>query len=204
MKRVFCALIFVGLLGQFAAAQVEPLANPAHAAASARVMKKYHEVMLLGQLLPINFSQSQWNKVLDAVEAAREQVRKTEENEYNVLIGDEGMLDDMIDAALKKDQEPDVKKIAKFQADLKALGETRAIFAAGNVTAVFDAVKKVGHVGQLHEMENSLNINLIDPSKDPKKMTEDEKLRFFVKTILLDPDAYPLMVKLSVKASLGK
>lgn len=203
MKRSLIAILCLSLFCTSALAQ-QPLATPEHAAASARVMKKFHQVMLIGQLLPILFNKDQWNSVLEAVEKTREQVRKTQENEYNVLVGDESILDDMIDAGLKKEQEPDLKKLTKFETDLKNLGITRQIVAAGNVETVMTVVKKVADVGQLHEMEGSLNIHDLDPSLDPKTMSEDDKLRFFIKSVLLDPDAYELMVKISIKASPAK
>lgn len=203
MKRCLIAILCLGLFSTAALSQ-QPLATPQHAAASTRVMKKYHQVMLLCQLLPILFDKGQWNSVLEAVDKTREQVRKTQENEYTVLVGDESSLDDMIDAGLQKEQIPELKKLTKVQNDLKALGITRSIIAAGNVETVMDAIKKVANEGQLHEMEGSLNIQLIDSAQDEKKMSEDDKLRFFIKNVILDPDAYDLMIKIMTKASPAK
>lgn len=179
----------------------QTLSNPEHAAASARVMSKYHDLILYAQLLPINFTQPQWNTVLAAVEQARAQVRKTEDNEYTVLVGDESMLDDMITAATTKGQIPDVNKLRKFVTDINKLHTVRAVIGGSNTATVIDAIKKTADSGQLKEMQNSLDIHGIDPSKDPAKMTDDEKLTFFVQNVILDPAAYPLMVKIAATAS---
>ena len=47
---------------------------------------------------------------------------------------------------------------------------------------------------------NSLAPQLLDPSLDPKTMTESDKLRFFIQEIFLDPQAYDIMLALQKTA----
>lgn len=200
MKKILAFLLIAGISVQAALCQTAPLSNTAHADAVARVVGKYQTVILYAQLLPLNFKKPQWDSILDAVDAARTNVRKTEDNEYNVMVGDEKLLDDMIDAAKKNGQEPDIKKLDKFVTDLANLRKTRSLIGSMNTGSVLAAVKKAADDGQIKGMEHSLDIHALDPSLDPSKMTDDDKLKFFVQTIFLNPDAYPIMVQLSAIA----
>jgi hypothetical protein len=76
----------------------------------------------------------------------------------------------------------------------------RSAVSTANTDLVLKKFKEVTNVGQQKAAINSLAPQLIDPSLDPKKMSDEDKLRFFIQQIFLDPQCYPILIRLAAKA----
>ena len=163
---------------------------------SAEITLKIHQLGLLQKFLPINFTAKELDAILDQVEVARSQVRKTEDNAYKTLLPYESAVDKAIKNALDKYEVPDHKLAANITHDLLALQQTEQLEAVSNVAIVFKAVEKVCDAGQKNLMANEA-VNM------PAKATKKQKIRAFVNEFLLDPVAYPMLVKMDVKLHQG-
>ncbi len=162
-----------------------------------RVLRKVRELDLLNQILPVLMTKKQLSAVLTEVEKARANVKKTEAAERDALKELEKKLDPAIESAYKEGKVPEVSVLSEYLVAFAKMNRARGIIIEMNTTNVLEVLKKTLNTGQLAAARNALNPKAFDPSADVTKMTDDEKLRYWVKMVLLDVAAYEVLVRLS-------
>lgn len=153
---------------------------------------------LYNQILPLLFTKEQYRAVLPSIERARQRVKETQKLEYGELV----KLDSELDAALKDAAEkgvvPPRETLSKVSGTLNKLSLARRIISDQNVAEVLEAFNKTANAGQKKAAANALNPRWFDRTAKPEEMSDEDKLRIFVREILLHPMAYELMRKLSI------
>ncbi len=162
-----------------------------------QVLAKVRQIDLLNQILPILMTKDQLDKILPVLEKARQAVKDQQRREYEQLVKLEPDLDKAIKDGNDKGLVPGTDVIKKVFVVFKAFAITRKAIADDNTVNVMAIVKATLNAGQIRSMQNALSPGTFDPSLDASKMTDDEKLKFFVQNILLDPAAYDTLVKLA-------
>ncbi|MBL8048767.1 MAG: hypothetical protein JNJ45_08800 [Chthonomonas sp.] len=164
---------------------------------SDEILVKMRQVDMLSQILPAVFTSEQLKKILPVIERCRKTVRETEAKEATVLAALEASLDRSISDALNKKQmpKPDVKN--KIANTIKLLTVIRDQVAQDNAQKVYDVMAKELNTGQLRAISNALNPKRIDPKINTTGWTQERKIKYWVRVVLLDPTTYPLLVKLS-------
>ncbi|MBL8039979.1 MAG: hypothetical protein JNM04_01400 [Chthonomonas sp.] len=195
MKKVFLAIaLFSCVLGSMANAQT----TKADAGKRAdEILAKVHELDLLNQLLPVLMTKEQMRKILPSVEKAREMVKATEKGEAEQLEKLAAKIDPVLKEAYEKNKVPSQDVLLEYAKTFVKLRVVRRSVIESNTTAVLEVVQKTLDKGQLAAARNALDPKLIDPSLDKEKMSDDDKMRFWVKVILLDPQTYTILLKLS-------
>lgn len=163
---------------------------------SDEILEKVKRVDLLNQILPLLLTKDQIKKILPALEKARQAVVDTNAKEFAEL----KKLEPKLDLALKDAKEgktPTREVLIEIASVFKGLEMYRKLVSENNTRDVLAAFTAATNEGQRKAAANSLRLELIDPSLDPKKMTEEEKLKTFVKIILLEPSAYNVLRDLS-------
>lgn len=160
------------------------------------IMHTVHKLDLLNQILPLVMDKEQIGKLLPAIEQARQMVKNTQKSELTEMQRVKAKLDAALKDALDKRQVPSRELLGEVANMYKVFEIKREAIARENTTNVLEAMKKVLNEGQIKAAAGALEPKLLDPSLDPKAMTQDEKLRVFVRVILLDPDAYDLLIEL--------
>lgn len=191
MGVVLCALA----ISPMASAQATK--QEASAKRADEILNKLHELDLLNQLLPVLMTKEQMRKILPSVEKAREMVRATEKGEAEQLEKLAAKIDPVITEAYEKKKVPSIDILTEYAKTFAKLRVVRRSVVEANTTNVLEVVQKTLDKGQLAAARNALEPKYIDPSLDKEKMSDDEKLRFWVKVILLDPQAYTILTKLS-------
>lgn len=166
---------------------------------SDQVLAKVRQIDLLNQILPVLMTKEQLDKILPVVEKARQAVKDQQRRESEELVKLEPDLDKAIKDGNEKGLIPGQEVIKKVYAYFKAFAITRKSITDENTANVMAVVKATLNAGQIRSMQNALSPQSFDPSLDASKMTDDEKLKFFVQNILLDPIAYDVLVKLATK-----
>lgn len=197
MKHIIiCLGIIVGLFAHGHAMQ-----TPEQSKKSAEILAKMRQIDLLTQLIPLALTKDQINTLLPVIERARAKLTQLNKDEATAL----EKLDSKITEAIKKSVETSV---APPKALLDELAEATMKMslnrdAAGDefTDLILKTFTDTCNAGQRKAAANSLAPQLFDPSLKPDKMTEQEKLRFFVRNILLDPQAYDVLVQLAKHAS---
>lgn len=183
------------------------LAGPAPAQSDAARQKdtdaifvKLKQLDLMNHILPMLMTKDQLKKVLPAVEKARQRVRQAQVKEYEALKKYEGRIAEAHKKALESGQVPGRELLTEITNMFKAMEISRSLIADENTDAIVAALKSTLNEGQIKSAINDLNPKLFDASLKPEEMSADQKLRFFVKEIFLDPAAYDVLVLLSQKA----
>ncbi len=161
------------------------------------ILKKARRIDLLSQIMPLLLTKAQMKELLPPIEAARREVTRIEQQEYNELLKIEGKLDSAYAEALKNERSPNRAALADAYATFKYIQIRRNAAAQENVTRMMEVLTKVLNEGQKKAMAGSLKPTL--SGVDPSKMTETQRMRYFAGDILLDPETYPIISQLVAK-----
>lgn len=190
-------------LALFAALWLCPTPASAQTTEAARQQKadelniKLRKIDLYNQILPILLTKEQAVKLLPVIEKARKAVKDTEAAEL------EGMkkLENKLDAALKDAKEKSAvptRELIKEISDMIRAFQVRRLEVIGtNTDNVAKALEPVLNAGQKKAITNALDMRSADGVIDTTKLTDEQKFRFFVQTILLDPLAYEILLEIS-------
>lgn len=193
MRWIVCVLALT--LVAFAGAQG---VDDTTARKSGEIFDKATRLDLMNQILPILFTKEQYRDILPAIERSRQRVRETEKLEADELKKLEPKLDAALKDANEKGAVPARELLTEVATMLRKFGITRRIISDQNTQEVMDAFNKTTNSGQKKAAANALNPRLFDSSAKPEEMKDEDKLRIFVREILLHPMAYEIMRKLSI------
>lgn len=171
------------------------------AAKSREILNKARQLDHLKYFLPMTLSKDQLNKLLSVIEKARANEDKVTLNEHNELVKIESTIDGEIDRGVKQGAVPSqeiMKKLSKLFSDFSIV---RSVVAEENTDIILEAMKKIFRPDQLKIAQNTVNPKDYDPNLKPSTMTDDEKLRFFIKAVILDWTCYDVLLKLAARAS---
>lgn len=194
----FLSLLVVALGASLLTAQIS---NEQRAKRSDEILRKVRQMDIYNQVLPLLLTEKQVNALLPVIERARTEVRKTEATEYDMLLKLEPGLDAALKEAAEQRKVPSVETLKSASDTFKAMNIRRQMVAGENVDAVIAVLEKELTAGQKKTLVGSLRPSLFDPTLDPQKLDDATKMRFFVQTILLDPEAYDVLLKLSRPAA---
>ncbi len=190
------SLVGVALMGSMLTAQLSAEQRGARADS---ITLKARRVDLLNQLLPLVLTKAQLDKILPAIEKARNEVRKAEVIEYDMLVKIEPKLDLAIKEALEEQKMTHEDIMKEAIATFKTIGMRRNAIVSDNTDMVMEVFEKELNAGQKKAAANALRPSLMAPDADPGKLSDEVKMRFFVQYIILDREAYDLMLTMSQK-----
>lgn len=172
--------------------------DDATARKSGEIFDKATKVDLMNQILPILLTKEQYRDILPAVERSRQRVRETERLEAGELKKLEPKLDAALKEANEKGAVPPRELLTEVSTMIRKFGLARRIISDQNTQEVLDAFNKTTNSGQKKAAANALSPKLFDPSAKIEEMKDEDKLRVFIREILLHPMAYDIMRKLSI------
>jgi|CXWL01.1.fsa_nt_gi hypothetical protein len=194
--RLSCVLVILISVVSLSLAQ-----NSDKGKRSEAVLKKARQLDLLNHLLPLTLTKPQINNLLGPIEKCRRKVKEIEDMEATDLIKFEARIDTAVAEGADKGKVPSIDFLKELSRLVNAFYVRRQIAAGENAEIVLAEIKKSWNKGQLTVAANSLNLKEYDPNYDSKTATEDYKLSFYIKDILLDPQAYEVLVRMSKRAS---
>lgn len=161
------------------------------------IMKKARRIDLMSQIMPLLLTNAQIKQLLVPIEAARREVNRVENLEFNELAKIEGKLDTALAEAIKNERSPNRNALADAYATFKFISLRRNATAQDNVTKVMAVLEKTLNEGQKKAMAGSLKPTL--SGFDPSKLTESQRMQYFAGDVLLDPEAYTILSQLVAK-----
>jgi hypothetical protein len=197
MNRIATVFVIMAALGAFVYAQTggsQPTAQETH---STLIVEKIYKVDLLNQILPLLMTKEQLKALLPSIEDARQNVATVKKKEYEELRRLEGMLDRVISEGIEKGEVPKSEDRALAMKTIGSLSMGRQFVAASNSQKVADKLKEVLNKGQLKAAANSLDSRFLE-GKKVEEVSEDERINIFVREVLLHPQAYEVMRKMSL------
>lgn len=191
MKKPLLSLLLLTLL-----ATVAPAQNP-DAARSDAVLKKVAKLDVLIQVVPLLLTKEQFPPILEAIEKVHQKQKELFAQEAKDIAAIDAEVSKAVDDGQKKNIYPPHDLQAKVAGVMRASGIRRSLFYIEMTDIVFDACKKTLNAGQLKTMEKSLKPELLDPSLKVDQMDADAKIKFFIKKVILDPNAYDVLIEMS-------
>ncbi|HTQ10637.1 MAG TPA: hypothetical protein VMI31_11235 [Fimbriimonadaceae bacterium] len=168
---------------------------------SDQVLMKLRQIDLLNMLIPLALTHDQIEKILPAIERARQRVRQAEKDEAATLLKLDGKVTEAIKKSIETSVAPPKELLDELAHTTQAMGDTRDSIALDNTESVLKVFVDTINAGQKKAAINSFSPAFIDPKAKPDTITDDVKLHFFVNNILLDPQAYDILVQMSRHAS---
>ncbi|HVT11575.1 MAG TPA: hypothetical protein VHE55_04860 [Fimbriimonadaceae bacterium] len=196
MKHIFICLGIIFGLFHFGHAQTADQGKR-----SDEIVMRIRQIDLLNQIVPLALKKEQINALLPAIERARARVTQEEKEEAGIL----QKLDGKLTAAIKKSIEENTPppkdlslEIAKTTQDMS---DKRALIVDENTEAVLKVFNDTLDAGQKKVAANSFAASFINPNVKPDEIKESEKINFFIREILLDPQAYDILIQLAKHVS---
>ena len=192
------ALTVVCLLS-FACAFGQATPSPEVSKKSGEILDKIGKLDMLNFLLPLAMTKEQYAKMLPILEKIRVLVRKVQEQEAEELRKLEAEVDAALKDAMDKGLPPTRELRNKIGGTFQKLSQIRQRSIEINVDTMYDALVGIWNAGQKKVAAQSLNPKDYDPNAKVEEMKDEEKIRIFIREIMLHPAAYDVMVKLSQK-----
>ena len=189
--------VFVALICLFSVSSAQ--LTEAQMKESDQILTKIRQMELYNQLLPVLFKPDEARALLPILERHRAEARKIEQSEHKMLRPLDKDLDDVIKRAQEKGELPD-QKVMKHALNLfRTFEMVRKALLDATAQELIQTMRQTLDEGQVRAATNAINPREFDPSLDPEKMTEDEKLVLWVKVVLMDSLAYDIMLGFSRK-----
>lgn len=163
-----------------------------------KVTVKMRQLDILNQILPVLMTPQQINKLLPAIEKSRAAEKKLQTSEAEQL----KKLEPKIDAALKDARDKSLVPSKELQLEviglLQKLAKDRASMVLEQNEAVLKVVEETLDAGQIKAAANAITI----PDSEGSKLQDRARLSRWVRAVLMDPQAYDILVELSRKSGL--
>jgi hypothetical protein len=192
MKHLISLLLLT--VGAVAPAQVKPTAK---AAQSAATMGRIQKIDVLIQVLPLNLKKPQIEALLVQMEKAIEKDREIRTLEDQDLEKLEPKVTDALKDGLDKGVYPPRELQQEVAKLTRAMAIRRQVAMGEMVDAFYAGIDKVMEPGQRTVMAKSLEAALLEPNVKASLVTEEQKIKFFIRKVFLDVAAYQVLLDLS-------
>lgn len=191
--------------GQDQKVEAPPVANSTKV--SDRVIKSEFTYAKISQLniaklvLPLLLDKKQINALLLSIEKCRRQEMTIREKDADELLKLDGEITKSLKEALEEGKLPSrelQQKIIKVQ---DALLIRRQIATNELVDEIYGACKATLNAGQLKAMANGLDPASVDPSLKGSTLTEEQKIKNYIRFVMLDAMTYEILKALAKSAS---
>jgi len=157
-------------------------------------IRKVQILEVYNHILPVLMTPEQLKKLLPLVEQARQEERDMAKKEIEMMKGMEAKLDAAIAEAERNGTVPSQEVIRELQQVDIAIARLRQMVIQANVARVYDALKTILNPGQLKAAAGTFTIPRVEGQPE---LTEEEKVKRWIQFILLEPEAYPILIRLS-------
>jgi hypothetical protein len=196
-NRLLPSLLFVFLLcvGQAFGQDTTP-----QGAASDATNKKIYRLNLLIKLVPLVLKKEQFDPLLAALDKAKELKVAEQIREDKILADLDPGVTDAVNNAVEKGIYPPRDYQLQIQKQLDAVANKQVIVGVNMVKIVTDAVNATLNEGQKKTMSGSFASAYIN-SANPASVTDEVKLAYYIRVVLLDAETYNLLKEMSKHAS---
>jgi hypothetical protein len=163
--------------------------------------QRINQLSMVKFILPLLLKKSQYNSLLITIEKCRRQELEIREKDATEL----AKLDKKIGQAITDGIESGKLPSQDFQTEIiklqKALFMRRQIATGEMVDMILETCKKSLNAGQIKAMANAMDPKAIDPEAKPSQMSDDEKVKSYIRFVLLDGTTYEILKQLAKRAT---
>jgi hypothetical protein len=175
--------------------------TPEQRAQSERVLAKIRKLEIMNQILPVLLTPDQAKLFLPVLEKHRGDADKLELDEHKMLLTLEKDVDAQIKVASDKGSLPDEAVMKNVLVHFRMFALRRKALLDDTVLKLMALMKEKLNPGQVRAAANSFTPAVFGLEIDKDTITEDKRLDYWIRMVLMDNDAYPVMVELSKKKS---
>lgn len=168
---------------------------------SDRVLAKIRKLEIMNQVLPLLLTPDQAKLFLPVLEKHRGDADKLEVDEFKMLLQLEKDVDAQLKVASDKGSMPDENVMKNLLVHFRAFAMRRKALVDDTVLSLKTLMKEKLNEGQVRSAANSFSPAVFGMEIDKETITEDKRLDYWVRLVLMDNDAYPVLVELSKKKS---
>ncbi|MEX2244607.1 MAG: hypothetical protein WD716_12255 [Fimbriimonadaceae bacterium] len=173
----------------------------AEKAASDRVLAKIRKIELYNQILPVLMTPAQLKVILPILEKHRAEAVKLEKLEHDELKKLETSLDPAIKAAEEKGELPSEVLMKRGVSLFHGFLILRKALVDDSVDQLMKAMKANLNDGQIKAAANAFNPAIFLSQMKLEELTDDKKLDYWIRIVLMDNAAYDILLDLSRKPS---
>lgn len=162
-------------------------------------VEKIKRLDLYNQLLPVVMTADQIKALLPSIEQAQEKERRLVKQEADDMKAMEDRLDKAL-AAAEKGEVPSRELQQDIHKLFRDFRMRRLALTIESTDEIVSLLRKNLDAGQMKAIANAITAGEIAPEKKPEDVTEEERIRGWVRIVLLDPMAYDLLVEMSRKS----
>jgi len=157
-----------------------------------RINLKIRRIEILDQLLPVLMTKDQINKILPKVEEARQLEVDLQKKELAILKDFEAMVDKQLENGIKKQMLTSDEFNAEYRKIVNKFQTGRGALILLSTGLVHEEMKKVLNEGQLTAAAKAVPASMFG-GRDPETVAREEKLRIWIREVMLDRASYELL-----------
>lgn len=194
MKTLLASLALgLALIGS-AAAQT-PVTTPKGAKSDA-TFYKMRQIDTMLQLMPLNLKKEQIKKLLVQLDIARETEKQARMKEDDMLEKMDERVSKALSEAYEKGTYPPRDLQLEMLKNTQAMAISRGLVGDDILEAFYKGTMSIWEGGQMKVMMNGLDIAKLAPNLKVSEMKTEDKIKFFMRRVFLDPVAYDCLQKL--------
>jgi hypothetical protein len=164
------------------------------------IMLNIGRIDVLKFVLPVLMDKKQLNEILSGLEKCRTKEQQIRDLDLKELAPLEAEVSKAVEKGIDEGDYPNRDLQAKIIKITSALGIRRSIAINENIDLMLEVIKKHLREDQRKVMANIMEPSQINPGLKKSEMKEDEKLKLYIRQILIDPFTYDVLKKLYKKA----
>jgi hypothetical protein len=177
--------------------------DPATVKRSLELQINMRKIDLLLQIMPLALRREQFDKILPVYAKVRAEQRKVRDSEDAEILKLESEVNAAVVKAQKEGVYPPRELVRRCINVMSALGFRRRMARADLTDTMYKVFMETLDAGQKKVAANALNWKELDPSYDPEKATENDKIKLFINFFMLDDLSYDILVELDKKVREG-
>lgn len=168
---------------------------------SDQTLFKIQQLNIIKFITPILLKKSQINDLLTTIEKCRAKELEIRELDAKELKKIDEKVTKAIDSAINDGTYPKRELQEELIRVQDALVIRRRIATGEMVEMVLETCRKTLNAGQMNVIKNLIDPKFVDGGLKVDKMTDDEKIKLYIRQIFLDGMAYDLLKQLAKHAS---
>jgi hypothetical protein len=180
------SLIIAGLLVLPLSISAQTEAENKTILAGNQTMAKLQKIDICKFVLPVLFDKNELGILIGVLEKVRDNEIKLRETNAKDILKFDKAIDEAIEKAVNEQALPPKELQQDLIKTLTVINQRNALFTADSVKMVYE--KMVGSVqkGKLKAIQNLMDPKSIDSSVKSETWTSEDKIKFYIQTVLLD------------------
>lgn len=142
---------------------------------------------------PLLLKKSQMNSILTGIEKCQATQKTILESDTKELAKLEAKLDKAIADGVENGGYPKRELQVEVVKVQDALLIRRRMAVNEMTDSLYEVCKKTLNEGQIAVMKNTLNLKELDPTLNPDKVTDEQKVKFYIQRVLLNDVTYDVL-----------